>query len=887
MKLVRIVLRDYRGVSELALEPALQGVTVVVGPNEIGKSSVSEALRLVLEFLDSSSHQDVRRIRPIGRDVGAQVEVELESGPYRFVYRKTWFKRPSTELRILAPRPEQLTGREAHERVLALLGETLDMPLFKALSIAQGRGQDRLALSDQTWVSRALDRAAGSASSGARELSLFERAREEFESYFTSKGKDGKALTAPREQMEALARERDPLAELLATLESDVADTSRLAEALRSDEEALARERAAKRALDARLLELEQSREHVERAEKDVAGARAAFELAREASSERRRLETEAAQARARLVELEVGARERAPALEQARERQSAAARTLEERRHQVSAARELVRVRAALETLVRDRADLSVLRERREKLSAAQAELVRQRSRLGEPPLDAKRVAALRKRHTELEVSAAKAAAAAPKLRLRARRELELSVDGEPRSMARDEQLELSGEAGRRIELPGALEVELAPGADSAAAARAHAARLSEWREELAALGVRDLADAEQRLAIEADARARIETLNATCAGLLHDLSPEQMDAKIERLSARVAAPVELNGDPASAPRSTNEAQQLRQEAETLAERAQQEHDAALTAARAADAHAVKLETEQLAVAQGLEQARAASERAEAALSAARNAQRDEQLVQQERDAEEKLRSLEALAVAAREAVEQMNPAALELQAANKHRVVADLEQRLAAHREQKARVDGRLESQGEEGLRERLETLERKLAVLGDESARTERRAQAAKLLYETLAAERLAERRDYVEPLARRIESLGRVVYGPSLRIALDDELAIESRTLDDVSVPFESLSTGAREQLGVLSRLACAQLVVEDGGAPLLLDDVLGHTDPERLERLAAVIALAAKQCQVILFTSNPERYRGIGGAKFIELGRETNAHGQPA
>jgi recombinational DNA repair ATPase RecF len=213
-----------------------------------------------------------------------------------------------------------------------------------------------------------------------------------------------------------------------------------------------------------------------------------------------------------------------------------------------------------------------------------------------------------------------------------------------------------------------------------------------------------------------------------------------------------------------------------------------------------------------------------------------------------------------------------------LELQATNKRRVVLDLEQRLAAQREQKARVDGRLESQGEEGLRERLEALERKLAVLTDERARSERRARAAKLLYETLAAERVAERRDYVEPLAQRIESLGKIVYGPGLRITLNDELAIESRTLDDVSVPFDSLSTGAKEQLGVLARLACAQLVVEDGGAPLLLDDVLGHTDPERLERLAAVIAFAAKRCQVILFTSNPERYRGIGGAKFIDLAR---------
>lgn len=875
MKLVRLVLRDYRGVRELVLEPAPEGVTVVVGPNETGKSSLSEALHVVLEYLDSSAHQDVRQIRPIGRDVATQVELEVASGPYRFVYRKTWFKRPSTELTLLEPRREQLTGREAHEQVQALLAETVDLPLFKALSIAQGRGQEQLALSDQTWVSRALDRAAGSASSGERELSLFERAREEYERYFTPRGKDGKQLSEPREQALALEHERAPLAETLATLEADVVETARLAAALRDDEDALAREGAAARALDAQMSALEAARARAEQADKEVAGARAALELARAAEGERVELGTRAQRARAELAELEARAHERAPGLEQARERQTLAMQAFEASQRGAAAAREAARARADDETAVRDRADLAVLRERRAKLAAAQQELVRQRARLGDPPLDAKRVAALRKRHTELEVSAAQAAAAAPKLRLRAAKELELIVDGEPQRLAPEEKLELSGDAARRVELAHTLELEFAPGADAAATSRAHATRLDEWRGELAALGVRDLAEAEQRLMLEADARTRIEALEATCTGLLHDLTLDQLDAKLARLAARVER---LADRGALLPQSAQDAQLLRRAADDVADRAQRELDAALRASRSADAHAIALESEQQALTRDVALARAAQERADQALAAARRTQPDEQLGEHVRAAGEALREHQERAADARTAVERMNPQALELQATNKRRVVLGLEQRLAAHREQKARVDGRLESQGEEGLRERLETLERRLAVLADERARTERRAQAAKLLYETLAAERVAERRDYVEPLAQRIEALGRIVYGPDLRITLNDELAIESCTRDGVSVPFDSLSTGAKEQLGVLSRLACAQLVVEDGGAPLLLDDVLGHTDPERLERLAAVIAVAAKRCQVILFTSNPERYRGIGGAKFIELAR---------
>lgn len=878
MKLVRIALRDYRGVDELVLEPAPQGVTVVVGPNEVGKSSVSEALRLVFEHMDSTTKSVVRAIQPVGRDVGTQVEVELESGPYQFVYRKVWFRRPATELRVLRPRAEQHVGREAHERALEILSQTLDVPLFKALSIAQGRAQDRLALTDQTWISRAFDRAAGESSSGGAEQSLFERARAEFETYFTAGGKEREPLSGPQARAQSLEQERLQLAEAHAALEADVAETSRLVDVLRTEESALTHERAAKRELDAKLVELEQLRERAGRAANDEAAARTASERARDALEGRRTLAAAALDARERLTDLESRAHEQAPPLEEAREKQAAAARELEALQEGAAAARAFVRSCADDETFVRDAADLGVLRERREKLTQAQLELARQQARLGETSLDAKRVSALRRRATELAVAAAAAAAASPKLLLRAQRPLELNVDGAAQTMPQGAKLELRGDVRRRVELPGALELELVPGADAAAAATAHAERQREWQVELEAVGVRDLAEAELRLAEQNDARAHIATLNATCAGLLHDLSLEQMDAKIARLELAVAGRGQRARGADPLPSSAHAARQRRQEAETRSEQAQRQVDAASQSARDADARASKLESERSATAQRIEHERGACERAAGALAAARATLSDEQLLELERIAAERLGSAEALAAQARSEVERMAPAALETHASNKHQVVADLERRLNAHREEKARVDGRLESQGQEGLEERLETVKRKLAVLADELGRTRRRAEAAKLLFETLAAERQTERRAYVAPLAERIRSLAALVYGTTVQIALSEDLGIESRTLDGVTVPFESLSTGAKEQLGVLSRLACAQIVSDDGGVPLLLDDVLGHTDPERLEKLGAVIATAARRCQVLLFTSNPERYRGIGGAKFIELAR---------
>lgn len=882
MKLIRIALRDYRGVRELVLEPAPQGVTVVVGPNEIGKSSLKEALDLVFRYPHESRHREVMAAKPVNADAGAHVEVELETGPYRFVYEKQFHRTPRTVLTVLAPKPENLTGREAHERAELILAETLDVPLFKALSIAQGRAQEQLALGDQSWISRAFDRVAGSAAtngaSGDVEQTLFDRAREEFEKYFTPKGQEGKALTGPQANIEQLEAERAKLSEALAALEADIAETARLAESIRKDEASLAVERVAKRELDAKLLELGHARDRLEAATKDLAAAKDALALANDGVEDRRKLEKAAQDARGLCDELARQRAEQAPAMDAAADKRAAAVAEFERLTEAATSARELARACAEDETFVRDAADLARLRERRTKLREAQELLAKQRARLGERPLDPKRVEALRKRSTELAVSAAKAAASVPKLTVRALRRAELRIDGDERTLEAGDTAELRGDARRSIELPGALEIRLEPGSDAESTTKAHAAREREWHEALDALGVRDLADAERRLAEEAEARSRIESLRASVEALLHDLSVEEMDAKIARLESAVAAGGERNSSAQELPESTYDARRVRQEAEERSEAARKLVEAALKDVRESESRAARLESEQASLAKRIELERANLERALGALEAARGSEDDATLAARAQQAAERVEAARAAAAAAQADVDRRQPAALDLETTNKHRVVADLEQRLFEQREKKARVDGRLESQGQEGLAEQLDAAVRKLALLEDELARTRRRAEAAKLLFETLSSEREDERRAYVRPLAERIESLGRIVYGPSLRITLNDHLAIESRTLDDVTVPFDSLSTGAKEQLGVLARLACAQIVADDGGVPLILDDVLGHTDPERLDKLAAVLATAAKKCQVLLFTSSPDRYRGIGGAKVVELAR---------
>ena len=64
-------------------------------------------------------------------------------------------------------------------------------------------------------------------------------------------------------------------------------------------------------------------------------------------------------------------------------------------------------------------------------------------------------------------------------------------------------------------------------------------------------------------------------------------------------------------------------------------------------------------------------------------------------------------------------------------------------------------------------------------------------------------------------------------------------------------------FESLSGGAQEQLGVLSRLACARLVDGADGAPVIFDDALGHSDPTRLGAMADALVEAGHRPDLIV------------------------------
>jgi uncharacterized protein YhaN len=103
-----------------------------------------------------------------------------------------------------------------------------------------------------------------------------------------------------------------------------------------------------------------------------------------------------------------------------------------------------------------------------------------------------------------------------------------------------------------------------------------------------------------------------------------------------------------------------------------------------------------------------------------------------------------------------------------------------------------------------------------------------------------------------------------------------VDLDTDLTIQTRTLEGCTVPYDSLSGGAKEQLGILARLAGAALVAKEDTVPVVIDDALGFADPERLAKMGAVLNTVGSNGQVIVLTCTPGRYDGVADAEVIEI-----------
>ncbi|MFT4199999.1 AAA family ATPase, partial [Gordonia sp. (in: high G+C Gram-positive bacteria)] len=234
MKLHRLMLRDFRGIDERDCEFADRGVTLVSGRNEAGKSSMVEAIDLLLDVPSASKSRRAQAVQPAGRDVGTQVSAEISCGPWRFTYSKTFNKGQSTTLVVHEPTPQQLTGKAAHDRVLAILEQSVDLALFQASRVVQDAVGTPVAMSDATSVTRALDRAVadhGESSDDGEDADLLAAVEAEYTRYFTvGRGRPTGELAAAQQREKTARTALSELDAALTAVDEDARAVERLTE---------------------------------------------------------------------------------------------------------------------------------------------------------------------------------------------------------------------------------------------------------------------------------------------------------------------------------------------------------------------------------------------------------------------------------------------------------------------------------------------------------------------------------------------------------------------------------------------------------------------------------------------------------------------------------
>ena len=876
MRLHRIRLQNYRGVTDCTVDFAADGVTIVEGDNEVGKTCIPESLDLILKAPDSSRAKQVLDVRPVHRDAGPEVEIDLTSRDYRFVYSKRWHRLPQTRLDIVEPRREQLTGREAHDRVGEILDETLDRDLWEALCIAQGT-EVTLPLFDVPSLGRALDAAAGGDSTAGGEDDLWDRICSERERYWTPTGQP----KADRKSVERdLCDTQQTVAELAARLEEiarDVAEVDRR----RADEERLAdardRSRQEQRDLQERWDLLEQRRRDVE----SLAATHAAAVERRDridVETQRRAERIQALEDRAgELSALESDAADAAPALAAIVAHSTTADTELAEALAAFRAAEAEQRRAGDDRDYHRRRIDVEQLAERHERVVVAQATLATAEAHLDSARVDDDLVAHIEQAHLDVVRAEAAATSAAASLSVTALSPVAMTIGGDEVELATgaDHLAPVTDEV--EVVVPDVVRMRVRAGSGSVD----RSAELDAAREEFARLcaqgDVADLAEARQAAEALRDAeRSRAEAIKVMKQDL-RDLTLDVLRSKIEGLSRRIESYAADRPAEPPLPDDFEEAKRIASERDRVAADLEGVCDRARAVATDAAAKRRDAELDEAELVGRIGNARAARDQAEGLLARARTERPDSALRGALAAAQQEAEEAHALLQQAEAALRAADPESLELLLRNTADAVRRAAGEFDSNSERLRDLRISLQLRGEEGLHARHNDALSRCRHIEAIRERTESRAQATQLLHDVFAERRQAARRRYAAPFTERIERLGRIVFGPTFEVELDDDLGVVRRTLDGITLEVDQLSVGAREQVGVLSRLACAAIVSPGGGgAPVVLDDALGWSDPSRLARMGAAIATAGRDCQVIVLTCTPGRYSHVGNAKVVTV-----------
>lgn len=144
----------------------------------------------------------------------------------------------------------------------------------------------------------------------------------------------------------------------------------------------------------------------------------------------------------------------------------------------------------------------------------------------------------------------------------------------------------------------------------------------------------------------------------------------------------------------------------------------------------------------------------------------------------------------------------------------------------------------------------------------------ARLRRQADILEMLRKALSDAANEATQTFLGPVTKRAARYIQKLL-PGCDLSFDDDLGLAAVKRGGIDESCSNLSRGTQEQLAILTRLAFADLLLEDG-APIsvILDDPLVYSDDARLETMTDILQESASRMQVILLTCRSRAFRHV-------------------
>jgi chromosome segregation ATPase len=168
--------------------------------------------------------------------------------------------------------------------------------------------------------------------------------------------------------------------------------------------------------------------------------------------------------------------------------------------------------------------------------------------------------------------------------------------------------------------------------------------------------------------------------------------------------------------------------------------------------------------------------------------------------------------------------------------------------------------------------GVEEALEVARAEQARLETAVKGYEEEVAVLQLLQQALREAEREAKALYLAPVVSRVEPYLKMLL-PGTGLVLDENLSISAIERNGAAEAFERLSEGTQEQLAVLTRLAFAELLLKQRRpATVILDDALAFSDDQRIERMFDILMRAGESVQIIVLTCRKRLFARLGAAE---------------